>query len=308
MRKVVITGADGFVGSYTVQQFLDNGISVHAIDINNVPYRLEKHENLTYSQGDVFDIAHLERIIEPNCDTFIHFAWAGSSGDLRANYDIQIRNALNTVECMKLAKRLGCSRFIGAGSIMEYEVEAVMHSQGSRPSLGYIYGIGKHLAHNLCKSVAASIDIDLLWPLITNAYGIGEYSPRFVNNTLRKIINNEQLQFTSANQNYDFVYITDVAEAFYLVAKNGKPFHEYVIGSSKPRPLKEFIIELQKTCAPNLQFLFGDIAFAGVSLPLNLFSTKDIKNDCGFEAKVSFADGTKKTLDWMVKKNDKLEF
>lgn len=123
-----------------------------------------------------------------------------------------MRNALNTVECMKAAKELGCSRFVCAGSIMEYEVEAVIHTQGSRPGMGYIYGMGKHIAHCMCKSVAANIGIDLLWSMITNAYGVGELSPRFVNTTLRKIINGEPLQFTAATQNYDFVYVRDCTE------------------------------------------------------------------------------------------------
>ena len=96
--------------------------------------------------------------------------------------------------------------------------------------MGYIYGMGKHIAHCMCKSVATNIGIDLLWPMISNAYGVGELSPRFVNTTLRKIINGETLQFTAATQNYDFVYVSDVAQAFYKVAINGKPFCEYMIG------------------------------------------------------------------------------
>ena len=40
MKNVIITGADGFVGSYTVNEFLKNGMNVLAIDINNTPKRL----------------------------------------------------------------------------------------------------------------------------------------------------------------------------------------------------------------------------------------------------------------------------
>jgi hypothetical protein len=60
---------------------------------------------------------------------------------------------------------------------MEYEVEAVVHAQESQPGLEYIYGMGKHIAHSMCKSVAAKIGIDLLWPMITNAYGVGRTVP-----------------------------------------------------------------------------------------------------------------------------------
>lgn len=215
------------------------------------------------------------------------------------DHNLQIQNALLTVECLKTAKALGCTRFVCAGSIMEYEVEAAIHAQGSRPAMGYIYGMGKHFAHCLCKSVAADIGIDLLWPMITNAYGAGELSPRFVNTTLRKIIHGEPLQFTAGTQNYDFVYVTDVAKAFYLVAKNGKPFHEYIIGSGNARPLKEFILEMVNTCAPSASCQFGDVPFSGTNLDLSVFDTSDLRHDCGFEPDISFADGTYMTMQWL---------
>ena len=56
MEKVIITGADGFVGSYTVKHFLDNGKAVLALDMGETARRLEAHPNLTYMQCDITDI------------------------------------------------------------------------------------------------------------------------------------------------------------------------------------------------------------------------------------------------------------
>lgn len=300
MKNVIISGADGFVGSYTVKCFLENGCEVLALDIAEKPNRLQSTDGLTYIQCDIADIEQMKSIIKSGkYDTFIHFAWAGSAGEARVDYNLQLQNALNTVECMKAAKQLGCTRFVCAGSIMEYEVEAAVHAQESRPGMGYIYGMGKHIAHCLCKSVAANIGIELVWPMITNAYGVGELSPRFVNTTLRKIINNEPLQFTAATQNYDFVYVSDVAKAFYLASKNGKPFCEYMIGSGNAKPLKNFIIEMQQACAPKSELIFGDIPFTGTNMPVEVFDISDLKADCGFEPEVSFAEGTKMTMEWL---------
>lgn len=300
MENVIITGADGFVGSYTVNYFLEQGCRVLALDMGEKPNRLGEHPRLTYAQCDISDAAALEAAAQSgNYDTFIHFAWAGSAGPARVDYNLQMKNALTTVECLKTAKKLGCKRFVCAGSIMEKEVEAAVHDQGSRPGMGYIYGMGKHIAHCLCKSVAADIGIELVWPMITNAYGAGELSPRFVNTTIRKIIQGEPLQFTSGTQSYDFVYVTDVARAFYLIAKNGKPFCEYMIGSSTARPLKEFIIEMVRSLAPDRQPIFGDIPFTGTNMPLSTFDCTDTERDCGFRAGVSFAEGTRMTMDWL---------
>lgn len=300
MKNVIITGADGFVGSYTVAHFIKEGCNVLALDMGAEPRRLQPSEQLTYMQCDITDInGMLAKIEKEKYDTFVHFAWAGSAGEARIDYNLQMQNALNTVECLKAAKKLGCTRFVCAGSIMEYEVEAAIHSQGSHPGMGYIYGMGKHIAHCMCKSVAANIGIDLLWPMITNAYGVGELSPRFVNTTLRKIINKEPLQFTAGTQNYDFVYVSDVAQAFYKVALNGKPFFEYMIGSGYARPLREFIIEMVGACGPDCTPLFGDVPFTGTNMPLSIFNIAAIKADCGFEPEISFTQGTKMTMEWL---------
>ena len=116
---------------------------------------------------------------------------------------------------------------------------------------------------------------------------------------MRKIINGEPLQFTAATQNYDFVYVSDVAKAFYLVSEKGKPFCEYMIGSGNARPLKEFILEMVATCGPESKPLFGDVPFTGTNMPLSTFSIGSIKNDCGFEIEVTFGQGTKMTMDWL---------
>lgn len=300
MKRVIITGADGFVGSHAAKCFIEQGVEVLALDVSEQPVRLESHPLLMYMQCD---ISHMDELLKqvPSgiYDTFIHFAWAGSAGDARFDYELQMKNALNTVACLKAAKQLGCRRFLCAGSIMEYEVEAAVHTQGNRPGLGYIYGMGKHIAHCLCKSVATDIGIDLIWPMITNAYGAGEVSPRFVNTTLRKIIRGESLSFTSATQNYDFVYITDVAKAFYLIARDGRPFCEYMIGSGQARPLREFIMEMLQTIAPDVVPRFGDVPFTGTNLPLSVFDISAVRKDCGFCPEVSFAEGVQLTMKWL---------
>ncbi len=298
MKKALVTGANGFVGSALVRDLVSNGIEVIALDRegcnNNIPkgVRFVPHE-LSES------IALPEIIADRDIDVFYHFAWVGSAGSARADTELQLKNVQWTIDCLRAAKVMGILRFVSAGSIMEHETITAAYKQGNRPGVGYIYGSGKLVAHTMCQCVAAEIGIDLMWAKITNAYGIGELSPRLVNTTLRKIINNEPLQFTSGTQNYDFVYIDDVARAFRLIGEKGKPFCHYLIGSSNAKPLREFLLEMRDAVAPDKEFIFGDIPFTGVNMPLDEFDCSITEQDTEFRAQISFGEGVKKTMDWL---------
>ena len=301
MKKVIVSGANGFVGGALVKELVNNNIQVIALDMEGHNDNLPKSELVEFHPFSLDNSEQVKNVIKDrDFDAFFHFAWAGSAGEARANTELQLKNAQWTVDCLRLAKDLGCNRFINAGSIMELETIKAAFNEGNKPGLGYIYGSGKLVAHTMCKSVAANIGIDLVWAMITNAYGVGERSPRMVNTTIQKCIRGESPQFTAGTQNYDFVYIDDVARAFRLIGEKGKPFCEYLIGSSNAKPLKEFLLEMKESIAPELDFIFGDIPFTGVNQPLEDFDCSKTERDTGFKAEISFGEGCRRTRDWWI--------
>ena len=292
MKKALVTGANGFVGSALVRELVKNNVEVIALDRdgcnNNIP------ENVRFVAHELSESSKLAELIsDRDIDVFYHFAWVGSAGPARADTALQLNNAQWTVDCLRVAKEMDCKKFVCAGSIMEHETISAAFRQGNKPGAGYIYGSGKLVAHTMCMSVATQIGIDLC------AYGVGELSPRFVNTTIRKIINNDPLQFTSGTQNYDFVYIDDVARAFRLIGENGKPFCNYLIGSSNAKPLREFVLEMKSSIAPDKDFVFGDVPFTGVNMPIEKFDCSLTEKDTGFKADISFGEGVKRTMNWL---------
>ena len=300
--KAIVTGANGFVGSAVVKELVSNGYDVTAV-VHGDHWRLDDMDvEVIACPRD--RISELESQISHDIDVFYDLAWDGSAGPKRADVRLQLDNVAWTVDAMKAAKALGCSRFLHAGSIMEHEVMAAAYSDGMRPGQGNIYGCGKATAHIMCRSVAAQLGIDLVWPMITNAYGPGELSPRLVNSTLRKCIGGVSPEFTAATQNYDFVYIDDVARAFRLIGERGVPFTDYLIGSSGAKPLREFLLEMRDAVAPGLEFRFGSIPFTGVDLPMSAFDCSKTEQDTGFRAQIGFAEGCRRTMEWLKTRSE----
>lgn len=304
MKKAVVTGANGFIGCALLRELCQNQVKVYAVIRSRTSdiEQIRDLPNITFVYCELEHISNLKRMIpDRDIDVFFHLAWDGSAGTARTDAALQLKNVLWSVECVKVAEQMNCKKIVCAGSICEKEAVAVVNTQGKCLPASYIYGSAKLAAHCMCSSTAGSVGISLLWPIITNAYGAGEFSSRFINSTIRKMMNKDSLSFTEATQNYDFVYISDTAKALYLIGEKGKPFHEYLIGSSHPAPLRSFIQIIRNVLVPGQELRFGDIHFSGESLPIEAYDCSQTKKDTGFQATVSFADGIKATIEWIQK-------
>lgn len=297
MKKAVVYGANGFIGSALVKELVSNNIEVVAIVHNNNINNL-KHINNIAIKSVFENIEELQYdTIFNGSDVFYNFAWDGSSGEKRSNIDLQLKNIKNTIAAMKFAKKIGCCKFINADSIMEKEALFNVRSVGAN----YIYGSAKLAAHNMCKSIAGEIGISPIFAVITNIYGPGERNCRMLNSTIRKCVQGICPDLTNGLQNYDFIFVSDAAIAFRLIGEKGIEYEEYVIGSSNARPLKDFMLEMKDRIAKDLDFNFGKLDYSGPYLPLTEFDCGSLTRDTGFVPVVSFSDGCKKTYDWILK-------
>lgn len=298
MKKALVTGANGFLGSLLVEKLAENNIEVIAADLSEHNSRVSpKARFVEFDMLNSFELP--SKIADRDIDVIYHMAWAGSSGDARGDYALQLDNVKFTCDMVKVASEMNIKRFVGAGTLAQKDCMAYIGKNGSSPNGVSCYGSAKIAAQFMSKAVANSSKIEHIWCIISNTYGVGNTTMNFVNFAAKKMLNGERAAFTSAEQNYDFVYITDTINGLYLCGEKGKTNNTYYIGSGSARPLKNYIEMIKSEIDPQIELHLGEVPFNGISLPIEEFSCDEIKKDTGYFAQVDFSEGIKKTIPWL---------
>ena len=301
MKKVIVTGANGFVGTAVCKELVKQGIEVIAIIRKNEEHikNIAGLSNLCIIYCDLANFSTLADLIQDrDIDVFYHFAWVGSAGPLRGDADVQLKNVQYTCDTVKACAAMGCKRFVFASSIMEYEIIATMETS-TTPGINTLYSSAKVAADYMARTLAGKMGIDYIRAVISNIYGPGEMSPRLINTSIRKMLKGEHCAFSAGEQIYDFIYITDAAKSFVAIGEKGVTNKTYYIGSQNPKPLKEFLLSLRDTVDPAIEIGLGEIQFNGVSLSYKEFDIYAVKHDTGFIPEISFKEGVKKTIEWI---------
>ncbi len=307
MKTALVTGATGFIGSWLTRELLAHQIRVWAVVRENSGNRsrLPDHPGLTVVPCDLKDYGKLGGLLGEaggdHIDVCYHLAWEGVSGPLSADYRVQLKNVAATMELTGQLTGLGVKKFISPGSMHEIESQIEMGLNQPCTNMGMMYKGAKHAAHYMAKADVCRQGIDFLWPVITNAYGVGEVSGRLINSAVRTLLKGDSPAFTKGDQYYDFVYISDVARAFRLIGEKGVTCRPYVIGSGHARPLREFLTQVGELAGPGIPLRFGAHIFQGVYVPREWYEENEklLETDTGFQAEIPFRDGIRMLADWM---------
>ena len=246
---------------------------------------------------DVHDLQQLPTMIEC-ADVFYHFAWDGCFGESRNDLILQEQNVVASLEAVKAAKELGCLKFVGAGSQAEFgPVEGKLNDNVPKnPVTGY--GISKHSAQLMTRALCHQLGVEQCWGRILSCYGPGDNDYTMVMSAIVAMLNREHIAFTPGEQIWDYIYVSDCANAFYCIGKDGVSGKCYTIGSGNTKMLKEYIYSIRDAIDISIEVGIGERDYYPNQVMHLEADISELKTDTGFIPKVIFEEGIKKTVEW----------
>lgn len=295
MKNVIVTGANGFIGSSLIKRLVENGIRVVAIDINF------NNSNLPDTDSIIKITATIDRnltdvIPSADYDALYHFAWRGINGTEKANPDIQLANIQMALVCADICRQLNISKLLCAGTVAENAVQSLSHL--SHTNGGMIYGAAKHACHLILETYCKNIGVSCVWMQFSNIYGVGNRTGNLVSYTLSEILADKTATFGPALQPYDFIYIDDLVEAVYRLGEKTTHKSTYFIGSGSPHVLKEYLYKIGDITGKRDKIVIGVRPDDGIRYDYSMFCADDLKCDIGDYVSVPFEDGINKTVEW----------
>ncbi|MBD5135570.1 MAG: NAD(P)-dependent oxidoreductase [Lachnospiraceae bacterium] len=303
MRTAVITGPTGTIGMALIEKLINEGVHIVAVcrPKSERISRIPKHENVRIVECSLKDMDKLPDIIQDGADVFYHFAWDGTFGDTRNDLNLQNNNVKYALDAVKAAKKIGCTKFVGAGSQAEYgRVEGMLKPDTPAfPENGY--GIAKLCAGQMTKIMCEQLGLEHIWVRILSIYGPYDGENTMIMSVIGKILSGEKPSLTKGEQMWDYLYSKDVANAFYLVGEKGKNGTVYCIGSGKARPLKEYVERIRDSIDTDVELGIGDIPYGEKQVMYLCADIEKLTDDTGFVPEYNFDEGIRETIEWYKK-------
>jgi UDP-glucose 4-epimerase len=242
----VVTGGAGFIGSHMVDLFLEEGFRVNVVD-NLVGGRLQ---NLEHQKGNAdlrVDTRDL-REIKPGDAVFagaryvVHFAGIGDIvPSIDRPVDYMSANVLGTVCALESARAAKVEKFVYAASSSCYGLaQELPTTENASINCEYPYALSKYQGEQAVLHWGRVYRLPVNVIRIFNAYGTrskttGAYGAVFGVFLAQKLKGKPLTVVGDGTQRRDFLYVTDVARAFYLAAISKVSGEIFNLGRASPR-------------------------------------------------------------------------
>lgn len=316
-KKILITGADGFIGSHLVEKLIDEGADVKAFVYYNSfnswgwldGFPKEKLDRIEVFAGDIRDSNGVRTAMQ-DCEIVFHLAaliaipFSYHSPD--SYIDTNVKGTLNIVQA---AKDLGIKRVLVTstsevyGTAQYVPIDELHPRQPQSP-----YSASKIGADCIAESFYRSFNLPLTIVRPFNTFGPRQSARAVIPTVITQLLNGiEEIKLGDLTPTRDLVFVKDTVAGFAEIAKAESLIgHDCNIATQSEISIKDLAEELINQINPKAKIITDEIRIRpSKSEVFRLFgSNEKIKKYTGWEQKYSFKEALKETIEWFKKEEN----
>ena len=329
MKKILITGGAGFIGSHVVRRFVNNYEDIHVYNLDALTYAgnlenlkdIEHKSNYTFLKGDITDELFINSVFdEYKFDSIIHLA-AESHVDRSITDPLSFAktNILGTMVLLNAFKELWKNNWTNK-RFYHVSTDEVYGSLGKtglfEETTPYDpnspYSASKASSDHFVRAYGETYGMPYVITNCSNNYGQHQFPEKLIPLFINNILNDKPLPvYGDGNYTRDWLYVVDHAIAIDLVFHKGKNHETYNIGGFNEWKNIDLIKVLCNQMDEKLERDLGTskklITFVedrpGHDLRYAIDASK-IKNELGWSPTVTFEQGLSNTIDWYLSNED----
>jgi nucleoside-diphosphate-sugar epimerase len=294
MKRVLVTGATGFVGQHCLQRLAAREFDVHALSRQSPRnHRVE----ITWHECNLFDSRRVAGLLEAIRPThLLHLAW-DLPDDLYVSWQ-NVRWVQASLELVQSFQRIGGRRCLVTGTCYEYDQRYGLCSEHRTPNCpNSVYGICKHSLQQLLAAFSNAAGLSFAWPRLFYLYGPGENARRLVPSVVRAVLRGEVAACSHGRQVRDYLYVGDVADGLVVMLDSDiqGPIN---LGSGVPVTLRTIVAEIGTILGRPDLIRFGAVEARSNDVPLVVADTSRAASELDWRPATSVHVGLGKTIAW----------
>ena len=295
MKKVLVTGATGFIGRHCLPVLINRGYEVHAVS-SRMPERFSSE--ICWHRANLLDMNQISVLlseVQPNY--MLHFAWYVEPGRL-TTADENFLWIQASLELLRQFYKQEGVRIVMAGSCFEYNWSYGYCSEFITPRVpDTFYGKCKNGLQNLLEAFSEQTGVSSSWGRIFFVYGPYENPMRLVSSVIISLLKAEPAHCSHGNQIRDYLFVKDVALAFVdLLESNVQgPVN---IASGHPISLRKIVSKLGRWLNGEHLIKWGAVPSPPNEASLVVANVNRLSEEVGWRPQYDLNQGLKTTIDW----------